>query len=88
MNNIESRVKDVIAQQLGVKEESLYLDLDVEIDLGADSLDFTEILLELEEEFNINLPHELKPPTIKGYISLVEKTLKDNNVQSPKKFFR
>lgn len=88
MNNIESRVKDVIAQQMGVKEESLHLDLDVEIDLGADSLDFTEILLELEEEFNINLPYELKPPTINSYISLVEKTLKDNNVQSPRKFLR
>ncbi|MFW8565708.1 acyl carrier protein [Orrella sp. 11846] len=58
MENIEQRVKKIVAEQLGVNEaeiksESSFLD-----DLGADSLDMVELVMALEEEFECEIPDE------------------------------
>ncbi|MCY4178210.1 MAG: acyl carrier protein [Endozoicomonadaceae bacterium] len=57
-NNIEERVKQVIFKQLGVKEEEIASDASFIEDLGADSLDTVELVMALEEEFEIEIPDE------------------------------
>ncbi len=56
--NIETRVKSIIAEQLGVgaddiRQESSFID-----DLGADSLDIVELIMAMEEEFDVEIPDE------------------------------
>jgi acyl carrier protein len=58
MDNVEQRVKKIVAEQLGVNEaeiknESAFVD-----DLGADSLDTVELVMALEEEFETEIPDE------------------------------
>ena len=58
MSDIAKRVKEIVAEQLGVEEalvlpESSFMD-----DLGADSLDTVELVMALEEEFDIEIPDE------------------------------
>jgi acyl carrier protein len=56
--NIEDRVKKVIVDQLGVKEEEVTRDASIMDDLGADSLDNIELVMTLEEEFGFSIPDE------------------------------
>lgn len=58
MSNIEERVKKIIIEQLGVKEEEVKLEASFENDLGADSLDTVELVMALEEEFETEIPDE------------------------------
>mgnify|MGYP000455731020 CR=1 FL=1 len=58
MDNIESRVKKIIVEQLGVKEEDVTMDASFVDDLGADSLDTVELVMALEEEFETEIPDE------------------------------
>lgn len=58
MNNIEARVKKIIIEQLGVKEEQVTNEASFVEDLGADSLDTVELVMALEEEFEIEIPDE------------------------------
>ncbi len=51
MSNIEDRVKKIVAEQLGVKEEEVKAEASFVDDLGADSLDTVELVMALEEEF-------------------------------------
>ena len=51
MSNIEERVKKIIAEQLGVKEEEVTKEASFVEDLGADSLDTVELVMALEEEW-------------------------------------
>ena len=51
MENIEQRVKKIVAEQLGVKEEEIKTESSFVDDLGADSLDTVELVMALEEEF-------------------------------------
>ncbi|MBE9532694.1 MAG: acyl carrier protein [Methyloprofundus sp.] len=57
MSNIEERVKKIVAEQLGVKDDiandSSFVD-----DLGADSLDTVELVMALEEEFECEIPDD------------------------------
>ena len=55
MNNIEQRVKKVISQQLDVEESQVKNESSFVEDLGADSLDTVELIMELENEFNISI---------------------------------
>jgi len=52
------RVKKVIVEQLGVSEEEVTLEASFVEDLGADSLDVVELVMGLEEEFDIEIPDE------------------------------
>jgi len=58
MSNIEERVKKIIVEQLGVKEEEVKAEASFVDDLGADSLDTVELVMALEEEFDTEIPDE------------------------------
>ena len=58
MSNIEERVKKIVAEQLGVKEEEVTKEASFIDDLGADSLDTVELVMALEEEFDCEIPDE------------------------------
>ena len=55
---IEERVKKIVAEQLGVKEEEVTNSASFVEDLGADSLDTVELVMALEEEFETEIPDE------------------------------
>lgn len=56
--SIEERVKKIVAEQLGVKEDQLNNAASFVDDLGADSLDTVELVMALEEEFDTEIPDE------------------------------
>ena len=58
MSSIEERVKKIVCEQLGVKEEEVKLSASFVEDLGADSLDTVELVMALEEEFETEIPDE------------------------------
>ncbi|OGT90087.1 MAG: acyl carrier protein [Gammaproteobacteria bacterium RIFOXYA12_FULL_61_12] len=58
MSTIEERVKKIVVEQLGVKEEEVSLESSFVDDLGADSLDTVELVMALEEEFGTEIPDE------------------------------
>jgi acyl carrier protein len=58
MSSIEERVKKIVAEQLGVKEEEVNTSASFVEDLGADSLDTVELVMALEEEFECEIPDE------------------------------
>ena len=58
MSTVEERVKQIVVEQLGVKEEEVSPDSSFVDDLGADSLDTVELVMALEEEFNCEIPDE------------------------------
>ncbi|MFZ5814490.1 MAG: acyl carrier protein [Bacillota bacterium] len=57
-NDIFEKVKAIIVDQLGVEEEEVTLESSFIEDLGADSLDIVELIMALEEEFEIEVPDE------------------------------
>jgi acyl carrier protein len=56
--SVEDKVKDIIVDQLGVDEKQVTLEASFVDDLGADSLDTVELVMALEEEFDIEIPDE------------------------------
>ena len=56
--SVESRVRDIIVEQLGVNPEQVTPDASFVDDLGADSLDTVELVMALEEEFGLEIPDE------------------------------
>lgn len=58
MASIEEKVKQIVAEQLGVDEDQVTGDASFMDDLGADSLDTVELVMALEEEFDIEIPDE------------------------------
>ena len=58
MSTVEQQVKAIVAEQLGVKAEQVVNDASFVDDLGADSLDTVELVMALEEEFEIEIPDE------------------------------
>lgn len=57
-SEIEARVKKIVVEQLGVKEDEVTADASFVDDLGADSLDTVELVMALEEEFETEIPDE------------------------------
>ncbi len=55
---VEDRIKKIIAEQLGVEEDEVVPEASCVDDLGADSLDTVELVMALEEEFDIEIPDE------------------------------
>ena len=55
MASVEERVVDIVAEQLGVDKDKIKRESNFVNDLGADSLDTVELVMELEEEFDINI---------------------------------
>ena len=58
MSSIEDRIKKIVCEQLGVKEEDVKPSAAFVEDLGADSLDTVELVMALEEEFETEIPDE------------------------------
>ena len=77
MSSIEERVKKIVAEQLGVKEEEVKPASSFVEDLGADSLDTVELVMALEEEFETEIPDEEaeKITTVQLAIDYIKKHL-------------
>ncbi|MCH7751824.1 MAG: acyl carrier protein [Planctomycetes bacterium] len=58
MASIIERVTDIVSEQLGVDKDKINADTSFVNDLGADSLDTVELVMELEEEFDVNIPDD------------------------------
>ena len=58
MSSVEERVRKIVVEQLGVKEDEVKNDASFVDDLGADSLDTVELVMALEEEFETEIPDE------------------------------
>ncbi|MGB2579159.1 acyl carrier protein [Elusimicrobium simillimum] len=58
VENVEERVKNIIMEQLGVEADQVKPEAQFVNDLGADSLDTVELIMALEEEFDIEIPDE------------------------------
>lgn len=52
------KVKSIVADQLDVEEDKVVLDASITEDLGADSLDVVDLVMSIEEEFDIEIPDE------------------------------
>jgi acyl carrier protein len=78
MENIEQRVKKIVAEQLGVNEADIKIDSSFIDDLGADSLDTVELVMALEDEFETEIPDEEaeKITTVKQAIDYVKSNSK------------
>jgi acyl carrier protein len=58
MSDIENKVKAIIVDKLGVDESEVTTEASFTNDLGADSLDTVELIMEFEKEFNIAIPDD------------------------------
>ena len=74
MSEIESKVKEIIAEKLGVDEENVKHEASFTNDLGADSLDTVELIMEFEKAFNITIPDDKaeKIATVGDAIAYIE----------------
>ena len=57
-NDIEAKVKSIIVDKLGVDESEVNTESNFTNDLGADSLDTVELIMEFEKEFDLSIPDE------------------------------
>ena len=75
MSEIVSKVKAIIVDKLGVGEEEVTITASFTNDLGADSLDLVELIMEFEKEFGISIPDEdaEKIVTVTDAIEYIEK---------------
>ncbi|GIV22510.1 MAG: acyl carrier protein [Bacteroidia bacterium] len=74
MSSIEERVKNIIISKLGVEPEKVTREATFTNDLGADSLDTVELIMEFEKEFGISIPDEVaeKIETVGDAIAYIE----------------
>ena len=73
MSGIEEKIKKIICEQLDVPEEDVVMDASFVDDLGADSLDQVELIMAMEEEFDVSIPDEdaEKIATVKDAVNYV-----------------
>ena len=78
VENVEERVKNIIVEQLGVEADQVKPEAQFVNDLGADSLDTVELIMALEEEFDIEIPDEKaeKIKTVGEAVSYIEENAK------------
>ena len=77
MSEIESKVKEIIVEKLGVEESEVTMDASFTNDLGADSLDTVELIMEFEKEFGITIPDDQaeKIATVGDAVAYIEKAV-------------
>ena len=75
---IFEKVKELVAEQLGISQDTIKMESNILEDLGADSLDVIEMLMTLEEEYGITIPDEQisQVKTIGQIVELIEKLKK------------
>lgn len=78
MSEIEAKVKAIIVDKLGVEESEVSNEASFANDLGADSLDTVELIMEFEKEFGISIPDDQaeKIATVGGAIEYIEANAK------------
>ncbi|MBO7145364.1 MAG: acyl carrier protein [Salinivirgaceae bacterium] len=78
MSDVAARVKAIIVDKLGVDENEVTPEASFTNDLGADSLDTVELIMEFEKEFNVAIPDDLadKITTVGDAIAHIEKNMK------------
>lgn len=78
MSEIATKVKEIIVEKLGVNESSVVPEASFTNDLGADSLDTVELIMDLEKEFDIQIPEEEaeKIATVGDAIAFIENAKK------------
>ena len=81
MASIEEKVVDLISSQLGVSKESITTATHFANDLGTDSLDIVELIMEFEEEFDIDIPDDAAEQiqTVGQVIAHIEKEVAAND---------
>ena len=74
MSEIEQKVKEIIVEKLGVDESEVKSEASFANDLGADSLDTVELIMDFEKEFGISIPDEAaeKISTVGDAIAFIE----------------
>ena len=84
MSEIASRVKAIIVDKLGVEESEVTNEASFTNDLGADSLDTVELIMEFEKEFGISIPDDQaeKIGTVGDAVSLTSKNTLSNLIHS------
>jgi acyl carrier protein len=84
MDNIDAKVKDIIADKLGVGRDLITWDKHLTKDFGADSLDIVELLLEFEKVFEVSIPDQdvNNIATVGDIVAYFAKRL-GNNTQNP-----
>lgn len=72
---IFEKLKAIIADQLGVDEETVSLESNIQEDLGADSLDIVELITSIEDEFDLSIPDEAADEikTVNDIVTYIEK---------------
>ena len=77
MAEIDAKVKAIIVDKLGVEESQVTNEANFQTDLGADSLDTVEMIMEFEKDFNISIPDEdaQKIATVGDAIAYVENAM-------------
>src|SRR5437879_491647 len=77
--SVEERVIEIVCENLGVNKEQVTRNTSFQEDIGADSLDIVELVMELEEEFEITIPDEEaeKIKTVGQAIDYIEAKLKE-----------
>ena len=79
MANVEERVKKIIVEQLGVKDDEVTNEASFVDDLGADSLDTVELVMALEEEFGVEIQDDEaeKITTVQQAIDYIQSHMQD-----------
>jgi len=82
--SVKERVIDIVAEQLGVSKDQITRETSFVNDLGADSLDTVELVMELEEEFDINIPDDVaeKIQTVGQAIDHIGKALESTEASA------
>ena len=72
--NVEEKVQQIVCEQLGVSPEEVKPEASFIDDLGADSLDTVELIMQLEEEFGLEIPDESaeKMTTVQSAVDYIE----------------
>ena len=78
MSDIAAKVRDIVAEQLGVDPATIKPEASFIADLGADSLDVVELVMAFEENFDVEIPDDAaeKIVTVGDAVSFLEQTVK------------
>jgi acyl carrier protein len=81
---VKDKVVDIISQKLDVPKEKVTMETKYTEDLGADSLDQAELVMEFEDEFDINIPDEAegKIKTVGDTVKFIEELLKNKDTKA------
>jgi len=82
MSDLSDKIKQIAIERLELNDQDISLDSDIQKDLGADSLSVVELIMELEDTFNIEIPDEEaeKLRTLSDVVNFVEEKLSESNV--------